>query len=306
MPVRNTLLRFVALSTLVCLLTLNPVVAAFAADGTDWDRWGANNPAQTHVPDHTGYSTFLQKVGVTRKGETTIAYVAISGPAIVFLDDYIAYLQRLPVSKLNRNEQLAYWLNLYNASVIREITRKNSPPRRMNTHRGTPGSPGKMWRNNIFSIEGHNLSLEDVEMNILARHWQSNDGNSMWIYGLNWGATGSPSLPLEAFFGKTVDKQLSDSARAYINNKKHVNLGRDRLTVSTLYSWHGSLIGESDADVIAHLSLFAKSRLKTRLADVSAISGYIFSWRTNIHEVGKKSSMPESTINSETGGMTSY
>lgn len=306
MPVRNTILRLVALVTLICGLTLSPFAASFAADTTDWERWGANNPAETHIPDHTGYSVFLQKVGISKKGQTTIAYVAISGPAIVFLDDYIAYLQRLPVSKLNRSEQLAYWLNLYNASVIREIARKNSPPRQMNTHRGTPGAPGKMWSNKIFSIEGHGLSLEDIEMNILARHWQSSDGNPMWIYGLNWGAIGSPSLPLEAFIGKTADKQLSDSARAYVNNKKHVNLGRDRLTVSSLYSWHRSLIGQSDADVIAHLSIFATSRLKTRLAKVSAISGYTFPWRTNIHEVGKKSSMPESTVSGETGGMTSY
>lgn len=282
----------------LCSLTITTTSTAVESD---WERWGNHNPAETFVPDHKGFSTILQKFGVKSEGEFLVAYGILKGPGTDYLASYTAYLQRLPVSKMNRNEQLAYWLNLYNASVMHAIATSKRIPKRMNDLRGTPGAPGKLWKKEMFTIEGHQLSLEDIEMNILAQHWQSSSGDPMWVYGLTWGAVGSPPLTQEAFSGAEVDKQLTGIAKAFVNHSGNVRVKGNNLIVSSLYQWHKPLFGSSDDAIISHLAPLAKSKLKKELDKIDTISNFYFDWHTNLYEPEKLPSMPEATVRPEFG-----
>jgi hypothetical protein len=39
------------------------------------------------------------------------------------VDDYLAELSRTPIAQYSRAEQLAYWINLYNALTVRTVLR---------------------------------------------------------------------------------------------------------------------------------------------------------------------------------------
>lgn len=277
----------------------------FAAEPDEWDRWVVHNPAEKHVPDHKYLTTFLKAYGRAERGQTAFAYTMMKGQGIKYLEAYSNYLESIPVSKLNRDEQLTYWLNLYNTGAIRAVASLKRVPKRMDEHRGVPGAPGAMWSSPRFTIEGYNLSLEDIEVNILARHWTSADDNAMWIYGLTWAAKGSPSLPLMAFYGSTVHNQLNKNATGFVKRSANLRVRKNKVQLSSLYEWQRSSLGGNDASILAHLKQVSDDKTGSRLAEVTEISGYRFSWRTNSFAPAKDS-RGQVEGGQDTGGMQGY
>lgn len=284
-----------------------PCGIALAAEDADWDRWKTHNPAETVAPDHSYFTKFLEGYGVVKRGEFALNYKAMKGKGVDFLAAYIDYLEGLPVSRLNRDEQLTYWLNLYNTGVIQAIASERRLPKRMNVHRGVPGSPGPMWSELRFKVEGYDLSLENIETNILSRHWPASNeggggGGAIWIYGLTWGVKGSPQLPGTAFYGNAVHAQLADSARSFIGRTTNVRVRKTTAELSSLYEWHRSLLGESDSNIINHIKFFADEKLTAQLDGATTISTDKFNWRVNSFDPGATSMGPVGGGNAEGGG----
>lgn len=275
----NFLCNFNVLS--ICVILIVMPIGSVRADDTNWERWGVHDPAQAAVPDHDAMTAVLEAFGEVNLGQFTLKYDMIEGRSVKILESYIEYLEGMPISRLNRDEQLAAWLNLYNAAAIHSIVTYRKLPNRMNILRGVPGEPGKLWRKKIFKVEGYDLSLDDIEVNILARHWSGTDDKALWIYGLTYGARGSPPLPVVAFEGKTVETLLEDTARIFIKRTKNVQVNGTVAEVSTLYGWHGRHIGPTDADVINHIKLFANDKLTAKLERATSIEANRFNWRIN-------------------------
>ena len=240
----------------------------------DWSRWAAHNPAEPSAVDHRPWDQFLKAFHAEERGGVVLNFTDIQARGISFLSQYIRYLEGIPVSRLNRDEQLAYWLNLHNAGVVRTVARAY-PVRSLDSLRGEPGAPGELWAKTVFEVEGQRLSLEDIEQRILLAQW----ADPMVLYGLCYAAKGSPSLPAAAFTGATVHDQLATAAADFVNDRKGVRVRRGKLEVSSLYVWNEALFGD-DAGLIAHLSEHAKPRLADRLADVEGVEKHRFDWKT--------------------------
>lgn len=279
---------FKVLALLIGLVVM-PWSVAGASGDIDWDRWKTHDPAQTAAPDHRYLTVFLESYSEFKRGQFLVAYDALGRKGTKFLEAYISYLEGLPVSRLNRDEQLTIWINLYNAGTIHAIATWRKLPKRMNIHRGVPGTPGKMWSKKRFTVEGFDLSLEDIEMNILARHWSGGKDGAMFIYGLTYGARGSPPLPGVAFVGNRVNTQLAESARTFVNQTFNVKVSGTNASLSRLYGWHGALLGENDADIIKHVKSFAGNKLAAQLGGATTITTDRFNWRLNSIVLGSTS-----------------
>jgi len=248
-----------------------------------WDRWSKSDPAFNQTIDHTPMSNILQAITVKDK---SIAYVALQGGSLAYIDAYIEFLEKIPVSRLNKNEQLAYWLNLHNAGLIRSLAEDSKLTKKIKKHRGKPGMPGDLWSRKIFTVEDHDLSLEDIEQNILIRHWQ----DPLVIYGLSYGVKGSPVIGRKAFTGPRVKSQLTTLARHFINSDKNVKVKRKGIQLSSLYVWNKeSLFGNDDANVIEHLKTYAGSKLGKKLASASEISKDRFNWGSVAYQPRQRS-----------------
>jgi hypothetical protein len=248
---------------------------------TAWDRWAAHDSQNTVVVDHKPMTAILNFIHV-EDGERTVGinYAGLHGRGLEFVQAYIEFLESVPVSKLNRDEQLAFWLNLHNAQVIEFIVRGGSS--RIIAHRGKPGEPGDWWSERRLMVEGQALSLEDIEQNILLRHWQ----DPIVLYGMCYGVGGSPVIGDTAFNGAGVRAQLEHAARSFINDSSNVKVGRGKaaLEVSSLYVWNKpQLFNNEDEKVIAHLRAYSNGRLSDKLASVDSISKHRFDWRSNAY-----------------------
>jgi hypothetical protein len=204
--------------------------------------------------DTTPYREILSGLTVSERGRNLVAYEAAHIQALPFFARYSDYLASVPVERLNRDEQLAYWLNTRNFLLIQALSEEGRV-RGFKKKRGTPSEPGDFWTEKRITVSGVPLSLHDIEHDILLSAWD--DPNI--IFGLYQGMTGGPVLPSEPFKAETVHTALKESGQRFNAFQGNFRVRNDRVRISTYYDWYLPLAyGRDEAALREHLSSFAK------------------------------------------------
>ena len=125
----------------LCLLLLAVGAAQAAPQAELWERWIAHDPRSTRHIDHRAWDGFLMRyVRIGADGVHGVAYGRVTPADRQALDAYVDGLSRLPISRYGRAEQLAYWINLYNALLVRVVL-EHYPIAQRARHRRV-GQPG--------------------------------------------------------------------------------------------------------------------------------------------------------------------
>lgn len=241
-------------------------------EGAEWPRWGTYDPASTFAVDYSAWQRFTADYADPKSSRGALDFVYVANRGLGYLSNYIFALEKVPVSMLSRDEQLAYWLNLHNAGAVQ--TTASSLPLRDDTTREIV--LGKKWREKSLSVEGEKLSLVDIARRIVMRQWK----DPRVLYGIYLPGQGAPGLPVTPFTGATVWKMLDDRARDYVNSERATEFHDGQLHVSAFYFWDKWLFPNESA-VIDHLRSFAEPPLKAKLTDVQKVTATYFKWRTN-------------------------
>ena len=78
-----------------------------------------SDPYSPHAVDHSTWNCLLARYTVTDAvGVNRLRYRAVTAQDRNALKGYLQYLQSVDTRTLNRNEQLAFWFNLYNARTV--------------------------------------------------------------------------------------------------------------------------------------------------------------------------------------------
>ncbi|MFC3303288.1 DUF547 domain-containing protein [Parvularcula lutaonensis] len=120
------------------------------------------------------------------------------------------------LTALPRNEQLAYWFNLHNLLVIREIAR--TYPVRYPSRIEPLGDGASLHDAKLVTIKGVPLSLRDIRTRIVYTNWS----DPRVIYGFFHGDLGSPNIRREAWKGATMSADLTDNAKEFVNSLRGV------------------------------------------------------------------------------------
>lgn len=151
-----------------------------------------------------------------------------------FLEELTAYRQdlerigtELDITHMPRNEQLAYWFNLHNVTVIEQISAQypKKYPNRLKVN-GVPIDEAK-----VLTVKGVAISTRDIREKIVFPHWD----NPEVMYGFFRGDIGSPALQNFAYDGKNVYSTLSIQANEFVNALRGFNLTSKAREVSRLY-----------------------------------------------------------------------
>ena len=243
-----------------------------------WLRWEAHDPTSQIVIDHGSWSRLLSVyTHPAEDGVTRFDYAGLAGADRPALDAYIAQLAGTPVGLLNRDEQLAYWINFYNALTV-QVVLDHYPVSSILKINVSPGffAIGP-WGKKLVTVESEALSLDDIEHRILRPIWQ----DPRIHYGVNCASIGCPNLLPVAYTSATVDRLLTENAIAYVNHPRGVYFQGGALWVSNIYDWFQEDFGNSETGVLAHLREFAAPDLKARLRLVLDIGGYDYDWSLN-------------------------
>ena len=92
--------------------------------------WEINDPASNYFVDHSFLDCFLARYVITdSRGLNRVHYRRVSQTDKCELKRYLKYLQSIDVRTLNRDTQLVYWINLYNARVVSCLLYTSPSPR---------------------------------------------------------------------------------------------------------------------------------------------------------------------------------
>ncbi|MRG72419.1 DUF547 domain-containing protein [Alphaproteobacteria bacterium HT1-32] len=274
-------LIFRAPATLLLIILLSGFGSGerlFAPDADLWERWQAHDPASTAVIDHSPWDGFLKRhVVADPAGANLVRYADVSTEDRLLLDNYIAGLAGLPVSRYGRDEQLAYWMNLYNALTV-QVVLTHYP---VDSIRDIDISPGFFsdgpWGKKLVTIEGEQVSLNDIEHRILRPVWR----DPRIHYGVNCASIGCPDLRRDAFTAENTDAALTAAARDYVNDSRGVSVEGDSIMVSRIYDWFIADFGGDEAGVIAHLLRYAEPELAAILRRKAALDDTRYDWSLN-------------------------
>lgn len=243
-----------------------------------WPQWEINNPLSKEIISHQLWQDFLNRRVITNAENINLVdYAHMTQIDLNLLKDYLKQMAQINIDNYNRVEQLAYWINVYNALTVQTVA--NYYP--VSTIQEINISPGLFsvgpWGANLISIKDTQLTLDDINNRIIRPIW--NDARTH--YTLNNASIGAANLNRKAYQGHTLDEQLNHAASTYINSLRGVSVIEGRLIISKLYDWYEEDFGGSKQDVITHLLQFAKEPLQSQLKHINTIDSYIYNWHIN-------------------------
>lgn len=243
-----------------------------------WSKWLIFNPLSNEVIDHQLWQDFLsQHVKTNNEGIHLIDYPNIHEKELKILERYIRTMSTIPIQNYNRNEQLAFWINLYNALTVSVVARYYP----VDSIQEIDISPGLFsigpWGANLITVANTPLSLDDILNRIIRPIW--NDPRT--FYAINDASIGAPNLSQEAYKGNTLSSQLNTAAFSYINSLRGVQIIDNQLITSKIYDWYIDDFGGKEELVISHIELFADKELRKKLLKYKKINGYIYNWHLN-------------------------
>lgn len=229
------------------------------------------------VVDHSAWTRLLAAyVKPQADGLNRVDYARFKAEGRPALNAYLAQLQATDPTKLDRNEQFAYWANLYNAKTI-DIVLEAYPVASIKDIKFGSFLASGPWAKKVLRVFDIELSLDDIEHKILRPYFK--DG--MVHYAVNCASIGCPNLGTEAFTGAKLGQQLDAAARAFVNHPRGIKVTNGKVEASKIYNWFGSDFGKSEAEVLAHTRMYAKPAQQEALAKATKINSFDYDWTLN-------------------------
>lgn len=270
--------RILAMVATAILLNFGFSLTAEAAPRADlWPRWKAHDPQSSTSVDHSAWGRLLTTYLVVGKpgAVNLFRYQAVKATDRQALDQYLAALSSVSVTKLNRAEQKAYWINFYNAFTVKIIL-DNYPVKSIRDIKSGWFSPGP-WDLKLVRVEGVELTLNDIEHRILRPIWQDNRIH----YAVNCASLGCPNLQPEPFTAENSERLLDKGARDYVNSFRGTRFEGGTLVLSEIYDWYREDFAGSREGIFRHLLLWAEPPLAAALQAFAGEVIYDYDWRLN-------------------------
>ena len=260
------------------------------AEASDTLRMRMNYDIWTDVLDsivlHTGtsnrffYRPRLQRTG-TRLSRTQVSPSWMEGNRVFYHDmgqpmaqhisnmraGFEAIFDEREFSRLTKDQQLSYWLNLYNMAVV-EIIAGQYPVQDVERIRN-------FWDMKVIMVAGVEMSLNDIHHEIILKNWD----NPLVIYGLHQGAIGGPNILRTAYSADNVWLFLRINAREFVNSIRGIRTSTSGdLMISEYYDWNRAMFPDFENDVRRHMADFADEKTGELLALDDEAEPKYFDW----------------------------
>ncbi len=187
----------------------------------------------TAEPDYSQWNRILAAYYDPSHG---MDYGALKAKEARALQTLRQQLARTNVAALNRKQQLAYWINVYNVNTVATIV-EHYP---VDSIRDISTDP--IIRLNVFKKERvpfgkELLSLDDVENKKIREPFR----DARIHFAINCAAKSCPPIRPEAFVGARLDAQLDEQARRFLSSHVGYKRDDDELTIHTtkIMDWFG-------------------------------------------------------------------
>ena len=174
--------------------------------------------------DHAAWTKLLA-AHVDEAGR--VAYRNLEQQDRAAFDAYLAQLAAARPDAWSRAEQIAFWINAYNAGMVSAVLQGRTPE--------PPISRVKLFKFWKFAVAGRERTLDEVEHEILRQKF----AEPRIHFALVCAATSCPPLRREAYRGANLEAQLDDQARRFVGDARRNRLDHAAkvLRISKIFDW---------------------------------------------------------------------
>ncbi len=237
--------------------------------------WNCQGPTLggtgTIAPDHGQWSDLLQK-HVSDDGK--VDYQGFIKDSIL-LNNYLRLLSNHPPDRnaWSKEQQLAYWINAYNAFTVKLIV-DHYPLESIRDLHPRPYIPTvrTVWHWKFFEIGGSPASLDQIEHEILREEFEE----PRIHFAINCASISCPPLRNEAYMPEKLEKQLDDQAVTFLNHPKWNKTTARPVELSRIFKWF-----QGDFTRQGGLIHFINPYLSTKIPETGKITYMEYNWGLN-------------------------
>ncbi len=227
--------------------------------------WAMAPPAM--AVDHSGWDALLQRY-VDDAGR--VAYRRLAAESDAVLAGYLASLAIAAPEALPPKEQLAFWINAYNATIVAGVLQGYSAENVLKR--------ALFFKSYSRPIAGVDRTPDDIEHGVIRRQFR----DPRIHFAVVCAATSCPLLRQEAYVGERLDEQLDDQGRRFLNDptRNRIDAGSGQVVLSPIFKWFAedfSAAGRRLADVLQPYL----SAEQVRLLETAEVRYQDYDWRLN-------------------------
>lgn len=178
--------------------------------------------SQETDPIHAAWSILLNKY-VDAHGQVDYkGFMADSTALNAYLN---TLLRNVPGPAAPKEEQLAFYINLYNAATVKLIL--NNYPLKSIKDIKNP------WERDWIPLAGKLISLGYLEHQILRKM-----GEPRIHFAINCASNSCPKLANIAYSPVLLESQLEEATRGFIRDSTRNQLGSEHLELSQIFNWY--------------------------------------------------------------------
>ena len=190
------------------------------------------------------------------------------------LQKYLDLLQSTaPGSSWSKEEEIAYWINVYNAFTI-ELVLKHYPVESIKDIGSSIQIPfvNTPWDIKFIEIGGETYDLNNVEHSILRKKWEE----PRIHFAVNCASYSCPVLRSEAYTAEKLEAQLDDQAKRFINDDFRNEITKERARLSKIFDWFSG-----DFKNVMSVKDFINQYADVKITSDTDISYKEYDWRLN-------------------------
>ena len=241
---------------------------------------GAIVTATKQIPldqiDHSAWDDLLKKY-VDAKGMVNYRALKANSGDSQALDQYLAHLSQSN-GKGTKEQQLAFWINAYNAVTVKGILREY-PTSSIRNH--TARLFGyNIWKNLKLVVAGKQVSLEEMEHQVLRKM-----GEPKIHFAIVCASIRCPRLLNEAYVAERLDEQLTVNSRSFFGDVSKFRYDATRKTfyISPIMQWFGEDFGDSKSAQLKAIAPYISDSVASQAAALGqgSMSFVDYDWGLN-------------------------
>ena len=222
----------------------------------------AGQPESLQV-DHARFDAILKATVAAER----IDYTAVANHHRDDLGAYLGSLESVDPQALERRERLAFYINLYNATVIDAVVRRQRP--------GYSPSEDefKLFDEPLVRLDGKRVSLNHLEHEIVRREFDDPRIHAALVCA----AVSCPPLLPRAYRAKDLDTVLEGNMRRFVNDptRNRIDVASRRLELSSIFEWYAADFGGPEG-LAGYVDRYTKADVRD-----FAVSHLPYSWELN-------------------------
>jgi hypothetical protein len=232
--------------------------------------WLAVSAVQAQPAEHATWNDLVQKY-VSVDGR--VNYKGFRSERKPF-EQYLSYLsENVPGKGWTRNRQLAWWINAYNAFTVKLIL-DHYPVSSIKDLNPSISIPlvNTIWQEKFFRIGGKEMSLDDIEHNILREQFQE----SRIHFAINCASVSCPKLLNEAYVEDKLEHQLQQQTINFINDPARNKITKSNVQLSQIFNWF-----RKDFTKTGTLLDFINRYSKVKVSNKASVDFMEYNWNLN-------------------------